>query len=241
MKISVVVPAFNEEKLLRQSLAAIQSACTTFDQLGWDWEIVVCDNNSTDRTAELARSAGATVVFEPINQISRARNRGATVATGDWFIFVDADSFPSAELFSATAKKIKSGKCAGGGCLVRLDEKNFFLGAAVLLWTTISLLKRWAAGSYVFCRADLFREVGGFSTEMFASEELDFSDRMKTLARSRGLRFQIITRPKLVTSARKLHLYGHAAPLRFFFTAMLSPRETIMNRDRCTLWYDGRR
>lgn len=241
MKISVVVPAFNEEKLINQSLAAIKSACGAFDQLGWSSEIVVCDNNSTDRTAELARGAGATVVFEPVNQISRARNRGASVATGDWLIFVDADSFPSAELFAATAKRIQSGQCAGGGCLVRLDEKNFFLGAAVLLWTVVSLLKRWAAGSYVFCRADLFREVGGFSTEMFASEELDFSNRLKALAKSRRLRFQIITRPKLVTSARKLHLYGHAAHLRFFLRAMFSPRQTVMSRDRCNLWYDGRR
>ena len=241
MKISIVVPAFNEEKLINQSLAAIKSACATFEQLGWIWEIVVCDNNSTDGTAELARAAGAILVFEPINQISRARNQGASVATGDWLIFVDADSFPSAELFAVTAKRIQSGNCAGGGCLVRLDEKNIFLGAAVLLWTVVSLLKRWAAGSYVFCRADLFREIGGFSTEMFASEELDFSDRLKALAKSRGLRFQIIRQPKLVTSARKLHLYGHAAHLRFFLKAMLSPRQTIMNRERCTLWYDGRR
>ncbi|MGZ8899197.1 MAG: glycosyltransferase [Limisphaerales bacterium] len=241
MKISIVVPAFNEEKLIDQSLAAIKSACSAFDPLGWTSEIVVCDNNSTDRTADLARAAGATVIFEPINQISRARNRGASAATGDWLIFVDADSFPTAALFAATAKRIASGKSAGGGCLVRLDERNFFAGAAVLLWTALSLIKRWAAGSYVFCRAELFREVGGFSTELFASEELDFSDRLKRLAKTRGLSFQIITEQKLVTSARKLHLYGHAAHLRFFLKAMFSPRRTIMNRDRCTLWYDGRR
>ena len=147
----------------------------------------------------------------------------------------------SAALFAATAKRISAGKCAGGGCLIRADEKSFFFGAACLLWTALSLLKSWAAGSYVFCRADLFREVGGFSKEMFASEELDFSNRLKKLARSRGLRFQIITEQKLVTSARKLHLYGHAAHLRFFLKAMFSPRRTIMNRDKCTLWYDGRR
>ena len=100
MKISVVVPAFNEEKLLGKSLAAIRSACSAFTDLGWDWEIVVCDNNSTDRTSEIARETGATVIFEPINQISRARNRGASAATGDWLIFVDADSFPAAPLSS---------------------------------------------------------------------------------------------------------------------------------------------
>src|SRR6188768_740915 len=104
MLVSVVVPAFNEEKLLAQSLRAIKESCTAFAERGWKWEIVVCDNNSTDRTAEIAAEEGATVVFEPINQISRSRNKGAGIASGDWLIFVDADSFPTKELFAATAK-----------------------------------------------------------------------------------------------------------------------------------------
>jgi glycosyltransferase involved in cell wall biosynthesis len=92
LKISVVVPAFNEEKLITASLAAIRAAMTAFTDRGWAGELIVCDNNSTDRTAELARTAGATVVFEPVNQIARARNCGAAAATGDWLVFVDADS-----------------------------------------------------------------------------------------------------------------------------------------------------
>jgi len=76
MKISLIVPAFNEEKCIARSLRKIRAASDAFVSLGWDSEIIVCDNNSTDRTAEKARAAGATVVFEPVNQISRARNRG---------------------------------------------------------------------------------------------------------------------------------------------------------------------
>ena len=241
MKISVVVPAFNEEKLIGQSLAAIKSACSAFDQLGWSHEIVVCDNNSTDRTAELVRAAGATVVFEPIHQISRARNKGAAAATGEWIIFVDADSFPSTALFAATAKRIASGKYAGGGCLVALDEQIISLKLFVGFWNLVSRFKKWAAGSYVFARADLFCELGGFSHELFASEEIDLSNRLKKLARARDLRFTIITEQRLVTSARKVHLYGHRAHLRFLWKAIWSPRRTVMTRDKCVLWYDGRR
>ncbi|MBV8032234.1 MAG: glycosyltransferase, partial [Betaproteobacteria bacterium] len=62
MKLSVVVPAYNEEKLLPQCLGAIGAAMAAFE----DAELVVCDNNSTDRTAEIARAAGAKVVFEPV-------------------------------------------------------------------------------------------------------------------------------------------------------------------------------
>src|SRR5580704_4609959 len=120
MKISVIVPAFNEEKLVGASLAAIQTAIKSFANRGWDTELIVCDNNSTDRTAELARAAGATVVFEPVNQIGRARNRGAEAATGDWLIFVDADSHPSRELFADTADAIESGKYLFGGAYVHM-------------------------------------------------------------------------------------------------------------------------
>ena len=106
VKISVVVPAFNEERLLGRSLGEIKSAAGAFARHGWEVELIVCDNNSSDRTAEIARNAGALVVFEPVNQIARARNRGAAAATGDWLIFVDADSHPSAELFTEVANEI---------------------------------------------------------------------------------------------------------------------------------------
>ena len=80
MKISVIVPAFNEEKLIAASLRSMQEAMHGFSGRGWETEIVVCDNNSTDATAALARAGGARVVFEPVNQISRARNAGAAAA-----------------------------------------------------------------------------------------------------------------------------------------------------------------
>src|SRR6185369_12224787 len=97
LKLSVVVPAFNEERLLVATLDSIKAAAQGLGD--WNWELVVCDNNSTDRTAEVARAAGAKVVFEPHNQISRARNTGAAAATGEWLLFVDADSTPSRALF----------------------------------------------------------------------------------------------------------------------------------------------
>src|SRR5688572_1912804 len=89
-----------------------------------DAELIVCDNNSTDRTAEIARAAGATVVFEPINQIARARNRGAAAATGDWLIFVDADSYPTRELLEEVRKAILSGALAGGAVVHLLRRRG---------------------------------------------------------------------------------------------------------------------
>lgn len=92
MHLSIIIPAFNEERLIEQCLQSVYASLATNSQPGFTSEIIVVDNNSTDNTANLARQAGARVVFEPVNQIGRARNAGAAEATGDWLLFVDADS-----------------------------------------------------------------------------------------------------------------------------------------------------
>ena len=122
MKISIIVPAYNEERLIGQTLEHTQKARAAFPRVGWDSELIVCDNNSTDRTADLAREAGAVVVFEPINQIGRARNSGAAAASGDWLVFVDADSQPSMALFQEVIDQIQIGRCLAGGSTVKLDQ-----------------------------------------------------------------------------------------------------------------------
>lgn len=241
MKISIVVPAFNEEKLIEESLRSMQRAARVFADLKWESELIVCNNNSTDRTAELAAACGARVVFEPVNQIARARNTGAQAADGDWLIFVDADSRPSPELFAEVAEAIVAGKAVGGGCLVKMDSDSVAMSVLSLIWTTASRLKKWAAGSFIFCETRIFREIGGFSHEMFAAEEIDLSERLKEIARRDGRKMVILTRHPLLTSARKMHLYSGREHLRLIFRTILFPRRTLRNREECALWYDGRR
>jgi glycosyltransferase involved in cell wall biosynthesis len=231
MSVSVVVPAFNEEKLLGATLAAIREAAQ-----GLDPELVVCDNNSTDRTAEIARQAGAKVVFEPINQISRARNAGAAAASGDWLVFVDADCSPDRALFADLAEAIASGRYVGGGATVRFDDADRTAQAAVGVWNRISRVMRWAAGSFVFCRAEAFRAIGGFSTELYASEEIDFSRRLKRLGR-----LTILHRHPLRTSGRKVRLYSKREYLRLLARIVFSGGRALRRREDCFAWYDGRR
>jgi len=241
VKISVVVPAFNEEKLIVETLRSIRTASQSFTETGWLTELVVCDNNSTDRTAELARAEGARVVFEPVNQIGRARNAGAAAATGAWLIFIDADSQPSAALFASVAREIQRGGVIAGGSTVRLDGPYRVAMMITRCWNLLSRLKRWAAGSFIFCEAAAFREIGGFNQELFASEELDLSQRLKRLGRSTGRRFVILHKHPLVTSARKLHLYTPWEHLRFLAKTVLVGGRTLKSREECLTWYDGRR
>jgi glycosyltransferase involved in cell wall biosynthesis len=241
VKISVIVPAFNEEKLIAATLRSISAAEVSFAQLGWETELVVCDNNSTDRTSELAREAGARVVFEPLNQISRARNTGAAGATGDWLVFVDADSHPEAELFADVATAIQTGRCLAGGSTVRLDGSYPVASLVTRGWNLLSRIKKWAAGSFIFCEAAAFRETGGFSHELYATEELDLFERLKSMARQRGKVITILHQHPLVTSARKMHLYTPWEHLRFLGKTVLLWGRPLKSREECLTWYDGRR
>ena len=240
VKISIVVPAFNEERLLGKSLAQIQSAAGVFARRGWSFELIVCDNNSTDRTAEIARAAGATVVFEPVNQIARARNRGAAAATGDWLVFVDADSQPGAGLLAEVADQIGSGRCLAGGTTVRLDEKHLAGGCITWVWNWTSRIGRLLAGSFIFVETEAFRKIGGFNEKMFAGEELELSGRLKKLARETGRPMVILHRHPLVTSARKMRLYSLGEHL-WLMARAAGNRRTLGDRNACYLWYDGRR
>lgn len=241
MKVSVVVPAFNEEALLGESLRSIHEAMRALDAPGWHSELIVCDNNSTDRTAELARAAGARVVFEPVNQIGRARNAGARAARGDWLIFVDADSWPSPGLFLETRDLMSEGRCLAGGATVAYDKAPAGVRLAIGLWNATSRWNRWAAGSFMFCEAASFREAGGFSETLYASEEIELFRRLKRMARAKGRSIEILHRHPLRTSDRKLRLYRRRELFAFLAKTLASGGRTLRSRTDCFAWYDGRR
>src|SRR3954463_8316175 len=115
-RISVLIPAFNEEAHLPRTLESVR-AC--FAEVGEaSYEIVVCDNNSTDATTAVAERLGARVVFEPHNQIARARNTAAERSVGEWLIFLDADTSLNAGALRATLRLLEGGGVCGGGSVL---------------------------------------------------------------------------------------------------------------------------
>ena len=248
MLITIAIPAFNEEKLLAATLAAVTEAGDAFSERNWEMEVVVCDNNSTDRTAEIAEAGGARVVFEKHNQISRARNAAGKAAKGEWIIFVDADSEPSKALFEATAVAMEKKEIIGGGTTINYDVQNWVVTIITVVWNGISRVMHWPAGSYIFLRTEDFHELNGFSEKLYASEELEFGGRLKKLAQQRNQHLQILTQTPLATSPRRFRLmrsYPLLENLKFIlkhsFSMVFTGGRSLQKAENCRFWYDGRR
>lgn len=241
MKISVVVPAYNEEKLLGACLEGARAAFAAVAAPGLEHEVVVCDNNSADATSRIAAAAGAKVVFEPVNQISRARNAGAAGASGEWLLFIDADSRLEAATLQQLLAAVAGGGVCGGGALVQLDDAPDLFGRlTVRTWNLVSRVFKLAAGSFLFCRADAFRETGGFSAALYAAEEIDLSRKLKRWGRAKGLGFVILPGPH-VSSGRKLRLYKKTEFLRVLLLLVFKPWRALRDPAILRYLYDGRR
>jgi glycosyltransferase involved in cell wall biosynthesis len=233
--ISVLIPAYNEERLIAAVLAQVRASFAAAGSVSY--EIIVCDNHSTDATAAVARAQGAEVVYEPHNQISRARNAAARAARGKWLIFLDADTFLPPALLAETLDRLAGGQVCAGGALLCFSQETpgRFATGLTGLWNWISARFGLAAGSYIFCARAAWEEVGGFDERVYAGEELLFSRRLKRWARARGLRFQVLTQTPVVTSARKLEWYG-TWQLLWRMVLLLRPG-ALRNRGSCALWY----
>jgi len=233
--ISIVIPAYNEAPHLPATIAGVRLA---FAQAAQDqsYEIVVCDNNSTDNTRQVAESLGARVVFEPHNQIARARNTGARAAGGEWIIFLDADTLLPPLLLEEMTRGIALGHFHAGGAPVRFDTTRLRWGPAlvVALWNLVSRNLNLAAGAFIFCRKADWETVGGFDEDYYAGEELNFSTKLKKELARQGRRFAILSTPA-PTSPRKIEWHSDWQLLKLIPLA-LRP-SAWKNRESCAFWY----
>ena len=231
---SIIVPAYNESQWLTKTLLVLKKAMAASSLTG---EIIVCDNNSTDDTAELAREQGATVVFEPVNQISRARNTGARSANGKYLIFVDADTLISPELLGDALERLQSGRCCGGGTVVRFDQQITYLQEKGLAgWTWLSKTLKLASGCFIFCHRQDFEKIGGFSEAVYASEEIWFSKQLRHLGKKRGSPFCIITDHIAISSGRKMQWFSFWQQFTLVVLLTVFPFAVRYKR-LCNFWY----
>jgi glycosyltransferase involved in cell wall biosynthesis len=200
-------------------------------------EIIVVDNDSTDNTAGIAQTFGARVVFEPIRQIARARNSGAKTAKSTMLVFLDADTILPTPLLKQALALLESGTYCGGGTLLNFDSQLPFLAdSLVTLWNWLSKTNKLAAGSFIFCLAHAFFEIGGFDEKTYAGEEVFLSRKLRRWGKEHNLLFTILEEHPVMTSSRKFHWYSslQIALLLLMFTVFPF---ALRSRSLCRFWY----
>ena len=231
-EISIIVPAWNEERSLPATLDALSGGARA---LGKAFELLVVNDDSSDRTADVAREHGARVLDVRCRQIAAVRNRGARASRGRVLIFVDADTIVPPETLRAAVAAIDAG-AAGGGARVRMDQLPWQLRPLFVLFTLIYHdLARLAAGCFVFASRAAFDAAGGFDEQYLASEEVHLSRALR-----RQDRF-VIPRESITSSARKVRLYRGGGMVRQLLSILLRGPRSLKKREGLGLWYEGRR
>ena len=233
---SIIIPAFNEEELLPYTLKNLKNILNELHS-EYKGEIIVVDNNSSDTTADIAKSFEVKVIFESDNCIAKARNKGAAEAEGKFLFFVDADTYPDSTVLKKSLKLLSSENVCGGGAKVQFDIEKmpFFASLIVFWWESITFFIPLAAGSYIFCRQDAWRETGGFFEKLYASEEVNFSYKLKKWGKKNNQSFKILP-DRVKTSARKIQWFS---PAKMFFFIILNCIFPFLVRSRrlCGMWY----
>lgn len=182
--ISFIIPAYNEEKYIERTLKSIKNQETKIP-----YEVIVCDNNSTDKTVKVAKKYADKVVFEKKQGIVFARNTGFKHSKGEFLVHTDCDTVFPNDFVSRVYKIFKSDKYAAFTCgnyfyegnskKAKLIEKiicpfheslqNYYSdkGCIVLLGWCLCTPRK------------IFEKVGGFKYKKCVFDDLQFSKDVK--------------------------------------------------------------
>ncbi|HVJ83911.1 MAG TPA: glycosyltransferase [Planctomycetia bacterium] len=230
--LSIVIPAWNEESVLDPTLAAVAAARAALDIPS---EVIVVDDASADRTADIARVCGARVISVNLRQIAAVRNAGAKAAAGDMFLFVDADTLVTPEAVRAAVEAVRAG-AVGGGCAIRYSGRlPLYLRLFIPSEVWLARRFRLAFGCFLFCTRAAFEAVGGFDSSLFATEEVTLSQ-----ALGRQGRF-ICLRECVWTSGRKLRTHSTREWFAQIYRITVARRKYVHDRAAMGVWYGDRR
>jgi glycosyltransferase involved in cell wall biosynthesis len=232
VKLSIIIPAYNEENYLPATLDAINAAKTD------DSEVIVVDNLSTDTTRDIAASRGAKVVTETEHNIGKVRNTGAAAANGDVLVFIDADSIVRPGIFERIVEAAEDKQCFGGAAAVEYEPitNRTVVSWFIALYPILGNWMKMRGGALQFCRADVFHELGGFDSTIYVGEDIDFGWRLDRLARDRKAHTAFIKEPKVLTSSRRWNRMGFLRLM--FFTHPIVVLSAWRIRSFWKDWYE---
>lgn len=201
-KISVVIPAYNEEKYISEGLESLSKQSISKDT----FEVIVVDNNSTDKTAEISDSFGVRLIGCQTQGVSAARATGSSTANGDIIVGTDADTIVAPDwLERILAHFTEDENLLGLTGPTYFHDTNFLLSKAAYIGFDIFqrfnfLINRPAFSGFNFAvRKDAYLSVGGFNPQLPSAEDIDLSLRLAKIGRVEYVPDVIV-----YTSARRL-------------------------------------
>lgn len=208
--ISIIIPTLNEEKYLPLLLKSIK------DQEFEDLEIIVADNNSTDRTRKVAEKYGCKITSGGLP--AKGRNKGAKIAKGDVLLFLDADVSLPMEFIKKSISEFNKRKLDAASYKI-IPEKGSKIvkgGFDVLYnWPTFlsqGILPQGAMG--IMVKKKIFDKVGGFDEKVKIAEDYYFVRQAAKVGK-----FGIISSTKLFTSLRRFEKDGYVRTLLKYLVA----------------------
>lgn len=209
--LSIVVPTLNEEKVIGESLEALEVRMTI------PHEIIVSDGGSTDKTVEIARQwADKVIIYSGTDRqtIAGGRNDGAAAARGEFLVFMDADSRlhdPEAFFTEALKRFEEHPEVVALTAKLRVHpEDETLLDRIVfgMLSFNVRILNNLihrgeSAGEFQMLRKEAFDKLGGFRTDLVTREDADMFLRLSRVGRT-------MLDPNLVVyhSGRRAHKIG---------------------------------
>jgi glycosyltransferase involved in cell wall biosynthesis len=241
-RFSMIVPAYNEAKFLPRLLDSIDVARSAYRDGPGAIEVIIADNSSTDKTAEIATLHGCRIAPVSKRAIAAARNGGAHIAQGNIFCFIDADSQIHPRTFEAIDEALANDQVIAGATGVWLERKS----SGILFTYCLMVPFVWLTGmdtGVVFCRREDFQAIGGYDESRIYAEDVAFLLALRRRGRQHKQRLTRLRSVKAMGSTRKFDDFGdwHYFSLAFraglgFIKGQATDREIA---DR--YWYRPRR
>ncbi len=200
MILSIIIPTYNEEEYLPDLLESIKKQ--NFN----DYEVIVADANSTDRTREIAEEYGCVIVDGGLPAVGR--NNGAKVAKGEYLIFLDSDLVLTDDYLRNVIYEFKMERL--GIAITQMlpmsnkIEDKLFHDFANYFMIGVENIKPHGAGCYgIIAKKELHDECNGFDESLTFGEDTDYIERL-----AKKEPFKVLRNAKIGVSTRRLEEEG---------------------------------